>query len=381
MLAKIHGESDLDWAEIAEEFECGCSPDHLRKMGQGLKLAEEAGLFGQEHVITVQAADTEQEIRLKELLSDIKRERVRLRDERTVAAANTRNEARLDAKLDFLEEAIRKAGAIRFPMAYHPDDAAEAHLIVPLGDVHYGAYWRSMGGGYDSDTALVRMAEYANAATEYAIENAAEAVTVVLLGDMISGNIHKEISVTNRENVIQQVMDVSELVAAFVATIAEAVPTVHLWSVSGNHSRIDRKEDALHDERLDDIVTWYVAAALSRLDNVKVHTAKENYDTSLAAFTIYDKLVYAVHGDYDKLDDASIARLTAITGDRPDIVLTAHRHTAAFELGDTTVIQNGSLCGSGDGFTVSRRLYGKAKQVIYKLTSSGLTDMHIVEFA
>jgi len=170
-------------------------------------------------------------------------------------------------------------------------------------------------------------------------------------------------------------------VAAFVAVIAEVVPSVHLWSVSGNHSRIDRKEDAVHDERLDDIVTWYVAAALSKMDNVKVHTVAENLDTSLAAFTIYDKLVYAVHGDYDKLDDASIAKLTAITGDRPDVVLTAHKHTAAFELGDTTVIQNGSLCGSGDGFTVSRRLYGKAKQVIYKMTSRGLTDMHIVEFA
>lgn len=381
MLAKIHGESDLDWAEIAEEYDCGCSSDHLRKMGQGLKLAEEAGLLGEEHVITVQASDTEQEIRLKELLSDIQHERVRLRDERTAAAAKVRNEARLDAKLDFLEEAVRKAGMIRFPATYYPTESAEAHLIVPLGDVHYGAYWRSMGGGFDSDIAMMRMNEYAHAVTEYAIDSAAEAVTVVLLGDMISGNIHKEISVTNRENVIQQVMDVSEMVAAFVAVIAEAVPTVHLWSVSGNHSRIDRKEDAIHDERLDDIVTWYVAAALSRLDNVKVHTVSENYDTSLAAFTIYDKLVYAVHGDYDKLDDASIARLTAITGDKPDIVLTAHRHTAAFELGETTVIQNGSLCGSGDGFTVSRRLYGKAKQVVYKLTSRGLTDMHIVEFA
>lgn len=381
MLAKLHGESDLDWAEIAEEFECGCSPDHLRKMGQGLKLAEEAGLLGEEHVITVQAADTEQEVRLKELFSEIQRERVRLRDERTMAAARTRNEARLDSKLDFLEEAIRKAGAIRFPAAYYPTDAGESHLIVPLGDVHYGAAWHSMGGGYDSGIAIERLSEYANAVSEYAIECAAGGVTIVLLGDMISGNIHKEISVTNRENVIQQVMDVSELVAAFVAIIAEAVPSVHLWSVSGNHSRIDRKEDAVHDERLDDIVTWYVAAALSKMDNVKVHTVAENLDTSLAAFTIYDKLIYAVHGDYDKLDDASIAKLTAITGDRPDVVLTAHKHTAAFELGDTTVIQNGSLCGSGDGFTVSRRLYGKAKQVIYKMTSRGLTDMHIVEFA
>ena len=57
MLQKVHGESDLDWSEIAEEFDCGCSSDHLRKMAQGLKLAEEAGLFGIENAIAVQDAD------------------------------------------------------------------------------------------------------------------------------------------------------------------------------------------------------------------------------------------------------------------------------------------------------------------------------------
>lgn len=378
MLQKIHGESDLDWSEIAEEYECGCSSDHLRKMAQGLKLAEEAGLFGAENAIAAQTADDEQEARMRELLREVRSERVRLRDERTAINARERVDARISQKLDFLEDEIRKAGMIRYPEAYYPLDAGECHLLVPLGDVHYGAYWRSMGGGYDSDIAIDRVLMYANEVAEYAIESAAEEVTVVLLGDMISGNIHKEISVTNRETVIRQVMEVSELVAKFVSIIANAVPSVHLWSVSGNHSRIDRKEDAVHDERLDDIVTWYVKAALSRMDNVHVHTVGENLDTSLAAFTIYDKLIYAVHGDYDKLDEASIARLTSITGEKPDVIMTAHRHTSAFELGETTVLQNGSICGSGDGFTVAHRLIGSAKQVIYRMTDAGVTDMKII---
>lgn len=378
MLQKLHGESDMDWSEIAEEYECGCSSDHLRKMAQGLKLAEEAGLLGEENVIAAQTADDDQEERLKSLLREVQYERVRLRDERTALAAKNRNEARLESKLDILEAEIRKAGMIRYPEAYYPTDAGECHLLVPLGDVHYGAFWHSMGGGYDTGIAIDRVLAYAKAVAEYAIESAAEKVTVVLLGDMISGNIHKEISITNRETVICQVMEVSELVAKFISIIANAVPSVHLWSVSGNHSRIDRKEDAVHDERLDDIVTWYVKAALARMDNVHVHTVEENLDTSLAAFTIYDKLIYAVHGDYDKLDEASIARLTSITGEKPDVIMTAHRHTSAFELGETTILQNGSICGSGDGFTVARRLIGKAKQVIYRMTDAGVTDMKII---
>ncbi len=45
MYSKVMGISDLDWAEIAQQYECGLHPDHLRKMGAGIKLAADSGML------------------------------------------------------------------------------------------------------------------------------------------------------------------------------------------------------------------------------------------------------------------------------------------------------------------------------------------------
>lgn len=45
MYYKVMGKSDLDWAEITEKYESGLHPDHLRKMGAGIKLAADSGML------------------------------------------------------------------------------------------------------------------------------------------------------------------------------------------------------------------------------------------------------------------------------------------------------------------------------------------------
>ena len=45
MYNKVMGASDLDWSEIAEKYNCGLHPDHLRKMDAGIKLAADSGML------------------------------------------------------------------------------------------------------------------------------------------------------------------------------------------------------------------------------------------------------------------------------------------------------------------------------------------------
>lgn len=42
---KINGLSDLDWSELAAQSDTSVHPDHLRKMGAGIRLAMEAGML------------------------------------------------------------------------------------------------------------------------------------------------------------------------------------------------------------------------------------------------------------------------------------------------------------------------------------------------
>ena len=45
MYDKVMQVSDLDWSEICAKYNCAMHPDHLRKMGAGIKLAAEAGML------------------------------------------------------------------------------------------------------------------------------------------------------------------------------------------------------------------------------------------------------------------------------------------------------------------------------------------------
>ena len=45
MYEKVTGISDLDWSELAEQYDCSLHPDHLRKMGAGVRLIAEANML------------------------------------------------------------------------------------------------------------------------------------------------------------------------------------------------------------------------------------------------------------------------------------------------------------------------------------------------
>ena len=91
---------------------------------------------------------------------------------------------------------------------------------------------------------------------------------------MISGNIHKSIAITNRARTwCGRCSNAASSCRSFVfEELCREFASVTLLSVNGNHSRLDRKEDALKDERLDEFVPWYVAAKLSHIENFAVNT-------------------------------------------------------------------------------------------------------------
>ena len=321
-------------------------------MAQGVRLAQDAGMLGGQIVISK--------------MDDYRQaqELVRMRDERREMNKLLRNDSRMRAKFDELENAITQMAEMRFPSRPREkvNETVSHELLVCLSDLHIGACYSNRFGVYNTKIAALRMSAYADRVIKLGQETGANRVTVVLLGDLISGNIHKEIAVTNRENVIQQVMTASEMVTRFIYTLSGVFDAVNVWSVAGNHSRIDRKEDALKDERLDDITTWYASAALRHIDNVRVHTVKENLDNTIAEFGCGAASVVAVHGDYDGENEAAVNKLKSFIGYEPEIIVTAHRHTGLCDVGETTVIRSGSLCGSGDPYTLSKRLKGRPMQ-------------------
>lgn len=318
----------------------------------------------------------------EELLREIKKEKIKLRDERTESNRGIRIEARVEDKLDYLEDIISKQGKIDYkPLKPEERKAiqikSDNDLIIMLSDLHIGQTFASAWGRYDLEVAKDRMQQYLHKIIEIKDRHNSENCFVTLQGDMISNSIHKSIAITNRENVIEQVIEASEMVTSFLAELSRYFNNVTVASVVGNHSRIDKKEDALKDERLDTIIEWYAKSKLEDFKNIEFVDA---FDNTFTSFVVRDKVYFVVHGDYDQMNQSGLAKLSMMAGFFPYCVLFGHKHfPATTEINGIKLVQSGSLPGSGDDHTIELRLSGKPSQTVLVCTDKGIECNYTVE--
>ena len=323
--------------------------------------------------------NNEQLKQMEQKKQEIIKERYRLNDERTAYNRALRNDARLDARLDMLEQKITEFGKISFPDVNNIHTGVNDNdLLVLLSDLHIGQTFKSFNGEYNTKIAQTRMGQYLKKIIEIGKQYNSDKCYVSLQGDLISNSIHKSIAITNQENVIQQIKFASELITAFIYELSHAFNRVIVTSVSGNHSRLDKKDDALKDERLDDLVIWYMDAALKNVNNVDIIT--NNPDTTFAVMDIRGKKYINVHGDYDAFSKNGVASLSMMLGFFPYAITFGHLHTCAMsDEGGIKIIRGGSLAGSGDDYTIEKRLTGKASQMVCVCTDKGIESYNIVE--
>ena len=322
--------------------------------------------------------DTLKEIEIQK--RELERKKIQFRDERRAWNKQNYINARVEQKLNYLEEELKKQGKINFDpiILKEPYTGFNTSLLVMLSDLHIGQCFYSGVGIYDSNIAKLRLKQYLEEIINISKIHKANKCYISLQGDLISGNIHKSIQITNRENVIEQIKLASELISSFCYELTKHFEYVEFSSVVGNHSRIDTKEDALHDERLDDLISWNVECTLNHIDNFIVN--KSRYDNGICMINIYDKIYVSVHGDYDPFNRQGVSNLVTFLGFAPYAVLYGHMHTCAFdEVNKIKMIRSGSLAGSGDGYTIEKRLSGKPSQMVCVCDKTGIISYYPVE--
>ena len=313
---------------------------------------------------------------IREAERRLEREKIRFRDERNAWQKQNYVAARVEDKMDKLEEALRSSGRIQFPsdqiISVEPTGR---ELLLLLSDLHIGENFNNYWGSYNTQIAKDRMGQLlARVRSIMAVEECS-GCNVVLLGDCISGSIHRSIQVTNRENVIDQIKIATELVSSFIYELTQSCRYVEFTSVSGNHSRIDKKEDAIHSERLDDLVEWGVVNKLSHIENF-FYTGQK-IDTSIAVIHILGKEYVAVHGDYDSFAKSGVQNLCTMLKIVPEAVLFGHMHTCAFnDVNGIKMVRGGSLSGSGDDYTIEKRLSGSPSQMVCICDDTGIISYH-----
>lgn len=309
---------------------------------------------------------------------ELERAKIKLRDERNAWNRQNYIDARVEEKLNILEKELLSQGRINFDIHENVNTTSNNDMLIILSDFHIGQCFRSMWGQYNSDIAKNRLNQLLNEVISIQKMHGSENCYVSLQGDMLSGNIHKTIQITNRENVIEQIKLASELISSFCYELSKVFKNVYMHSVVGNHSRIDRKDDSLHDERLDDIISWGVELSLKHIENFNV--LKSNLDSGIAKIDIRDKVYIAVHGDFDKYTDTGVSNLCMHLGFIPYAITYGHLHTCAVEESNgVKMIRGGSLAGSGDDYTIEKRLSGKPSQMVCICNNKGVACYYPIE--
>lgn len=178
-------------------------------------------------------------------------------------------------------------------------------------------------------------------------------IVVMLGGDMISGNIHDELTATNEINSMPAVLDLYGRLVAIITTLADTFGRVFLPCVSGNHGRDTQK--IWNKDRHHTSFDWLLYRFLAKhFDNDKRVTFFIP-DGPDAYYRVYGTRYLLTHGDQFRGGDGMIGALgPIIRGDHKkrsrnaqidmeyDVMCMGHWHQYIHL---TRLIVNGSLKG------------------------------------
>jgi hypothetical protein len=215
-----------------------------------------------------------------------------------------------------------KAANAKPPPWVQPKEAAPSSPGVPtlfLSDFHWGevVHPSQINGvnTYNLTIARARLADTVNAAAKLAKVISPKmdypGIVVPLGGDMVSGNIHEELSATNELNTIPTVLDLWGCLASAIEFMADTFGRVFLPCVSGNHGRDTRKIWA--KDRHHTSFDWMLYQILAK------HFAGDKRITFLipdgsdAIYSIYNTRYLLSHGDQFRGGDGLIGPLGPLT--------------------------------------------------------------------
>jgi transposase len=122
-----------------------------------------------------------------------------------------------------------------------------------------------------------------------------DGAVIALGGDLLSGNIHEELSETNDAPILSSLLELTQILIDGITTFADTFDRVFVPCVVGNHGRLHKKPRCKN--RVFDNYEWLIYQLLSK------HFKDDNRVTFLipdgpdAVFKIYNKTFLLTHGD------------------------------------------------------------------------------------
>ena len=380
--AKDSGQLDADWNEIAKlmNAEFG-DPDKpyseaaWRKPYQMSKKFFEAGVFNK--------LDEDKYFKELQIQKDaVYKEKRKLYDQRR----EYNKLLTFDARAEHLnDELIRIAENLNkeYPLVQldeYKKVNTKKEALLALSDWHYGMVTDNVWNTYDTSVCKKRVSKLASKVIEYLELNNIDMLHIALLGDAAHGGCHVSCRVKSEEDVCDQIMHVSEIMAELIDKLSVYVNHVTVYSCYGNHLRtIQNKQDSVDSDNIEKLIPWWLKQRLK--ENFKVDIVESEYK-EFTRINVCGYHICCVHGNLDNFRNLGTTVNTIFSrkfGETIDYTISGDKHhLEEFEQFDIESILIRSLCGTDD-YANGKRLYSKPGQtlMIFNLEEGRESTYHI----
>lgn len=303
---------------------------------------------------------------LDEQIGELYKIKKQIQDQRRELRNLLTPEARFDNLTEKLIESANNLCEIK-PLHFNDcvADVGNSEAVISFADWHYGMTTDNIWNKYNTTICRQRVSKFVAKAIKYLQRHNVKTVHVMLLGDAAHGAIHTGCRVASEENVCDQIMQVSEIIAEAISELSSYTQEVNVYAAYGNHLRtIQNKNDSIHSDNMEKLIPWWLEQRLK--SNSRVNIIRSDYYEFLY-LNVCGYSIVGAHGDLEKFKQFGLIVNTLFTkkyGLTIDYTVSADKHhIEEFEQMGIESILIRSLCGTDD-YANNGRLYSAPGQTL-----------------
>ncbi len=361
LIDKVEGVDDRSWEEMVDELNISVHPDSLRKSFNGGRYSGYAVAKHYQEKFQNDYCSQEEIERLENLKKEVYKEKIKYQDARREYRKELMAEARYENLVDVLKSALDNIDELpsykygeRVEKKNNPKSA-----IVMLSDWHIGSLIDTQFNCYSVEIAYERMEQLLNKVKKYILNYNITNLAIEINGDMLSGLINVSNRIQSEEDVVSQIIIVSDMLSYFINELKPYVHNIKVITTLGNHGRlIPNKKESINKENMEMLIPEFLKLKLDK--DITIITSG---GLDFVKYKFDNKIICLAHGQYDKVSQV-VEDFSKIYKCVPNEIHLGHTH-AHKDINDSNIYitVNGSLCGS-DEYALNLRAVTKPSQTL-----------------
>lgn len=208
------------------------------------------------------------------------------------------------------------------------DSESNKEYVLGMGDLHFGATFKSQNNQYSIDECKNRFKKLAYLLEEEIKRNSIPKIKILNVADTIQGILRLSDLQINELPVVESVIEVSRLLAQFLNEISTYCDVEYYHCSAANHSQIrplGSKASEIATEDLEKVIVSYISDLLANNKNVKIYSDLEK---DYLKFKIFNFNAIMLHGHQIKNVENAIKDLSNLHREFYDYCFLGHRHSA-----------------------------------------------------